>query len=272
MANEPKKIDWVDLYARARWDRLLAAAAAVIVLLVIIVSICRSCGKDDEKEPAGTTSIAETIPPTTEPPIDYSKAVYLSPSTQYDNLYACDGTTTEAAAMIELAKKIKDLLEADGYTVFMCGETDSVRDKVTQGNELQCGAYVALHTNSGGESGNGQGTECYYNSNMTASRQLAECIYNNVAALTPTEDRGLKDESSRDLYEIVNNVSACCLLEVEFHDIADLSQWILDHQDETAKAIADGINNYLAIAETSPSSGLIDPTAPTMEWTPDIVH
>lgn len=271
MANEPKKIDWVDIYARARWDRLLAAIAAIVVLLIIIVSAFRSCGREDE-EPAGTVSIAETIPPTTEPPIDYSKAVYLSPSTQYDNLYACDGTTTEAAAMIDLAKRIKALLEADGYTVFICGETDSVRDKVMQGNDLQCGAYVALHTNSGGESGNGQGTECFYNSNMTASRQLAECIYNNVAALTPTEDRGLKDESQRDLYEIVNNVSACCLLEVEFHDITELSQWILDHQDETAQAIADGIKNYFSIAESSPSTGLIDPTAPTMEWNPDIVH
>jgi hypothetical protein len=241
------------------------------VLIILIVTVCRSCGKDEETEPAVTNSIAETTA-TTEPPIDYSKAVFLSPSTQYDNLYACDGTTTEAAAMIDLAKRVKNLLEADGYTVFICGENDSVKDKVAQGNQLRCGAYVALHTNSGGESGNGRGTECYYNSNMTASRQLAECIYNNVAALTPTEDRGLKDESSRDLYEIVNNVSACCLLEVEFHDITELSQWILDHQDETAKAIADGIKNYLAIAETSPSSGLIDPTAPTMEWTPDIVH
>ena len=82
----------------------------------------------------------------------------------------------------------------------------------------------------------------------------------------------MKDETQRDLYEIANNVSACCLLEVEFHDIPALSQWILDNQDATAAAIAGGIKNYLAIAETDPSGGVIDPTAPTMEWNPEIVH
>lgn len=271
MANQPKKIDWVDLYARARWDRLLSVLAVFVVLIILIVTVCRSCGKDEETEPAVTNSIAETIA-TTEPPIDYSKAVFLSPSTQYDNLYACDGTTTEAAAMIDLAKRVKSLLEADGYTVFMCGENDSVKDKVAQGNQLRCGAYVALHTNSGGESGNGQGTEVFYNSYINGSKKLAECIYTNVAALTPTEDRGMKDETQRDLYEIANNASACCLLEVEFHDIDTLSQWILDNQDATAEAIAGGIKNYLAIAESIPPSGVTDPTAPTMEWNPEIVH
>ncbi len=271
MANQPKKFDWVDLYARARWDRLLSVLAALVVLIILIVSAFKACGRDDENEPTVTNSIAETIA-TTEAPIDYSKAVYLSPSTQYDNLYACDNTTTEAAAMIDLAQRVKALLEKDGYTVFICGDHDTVRDKVNMGNELRCGAYVALHTNSGGESGNGEGTEIFYNSNVSGSKKLAECIYTNVADLTPTEDRGMKDETQRDLYEIANNVSACCLLEVEFHDIPALSQWILDNQDATAAAIAGGIKNYLAIAETDPSGGVIDPTAPTMEWNPEIVH
>lgn len=267
-----QSVDWVDLYARARWDRLLIALAILIALIVMLAACAKSCGKDDEEGvPVDTVSVAETLPPPTEPPIDYSKAVYLSPSTQYDNLYACDGTTTEAAAMIDLAKRIKVILENEGYTVFMCGENTNVKDKVAEGNQLRCGAYVALHTNSGGESGNGQGTECFYNSNIPGSYKLAEHIYQNVAILTPTEDRGLKDETQRDLYEIANNTSACCLLEVEFHDIADLSQWILDNQQETAVEIANGIKAYLAEAETLPTE-TINPTNETMEWNPEVVH
>lgn len=265
-----KKFDWVDLYARARWDRLLGALAVLVLILILIIAAVNSCGKDDAT-PANTQSIAETTPLATEPPIDRNKMVYLSPSTQYDNLYACDGATTEAAAMIELAKKVKALLEAEDYVVYMCGETDSVKDKVSMGNDLQCGAYVALHTNSGGESGHGEGTECFYNQNVPGSKALAEAVYQNVANLTPTEDRGLKDETMRDLYEIANNNSACCLLEVEFHDVENLSQWILDNQDATAQAIADGIKSYLTVAASTPME-TIDPTHETMEWNPDIVH
>ncbi len=265
-----KKLDWVDLYARARWDRLLGAAAVLVLLILAIVLMTKSCGKDDTV-PADTQSVSETQATTEPAPVDNSRAVYLSPSTQYDNLYACDNTTTEAAAMIDLAKRVKALLEADGYTVYMCGEEDSVKDKVVEGNELKCGAYVALHSNSGGTSGNGKGTECFYNTAVPGSRALAEAIYNNVAALTPTEDRGLKDETQRDLYEISNNTTACCLLEVEFHDISNLAQWILDNQDASAKAIADGIKTYLATAESMPEE-TIDATRETMAWNSEVEH
>lgn len=266
-----QKLDWVDLYARARWDRLLGVVVVLVLVIILISVAVRSCGKDDEKSPTGRP-LQEATQPTTEPPVNPLKMVYLSPSTQYDNLYACDNSTTEAAAMIDLAKRIKALLEADGYTVYMCGEKDNVRQKVAAGNQLRCGAYIALHSNSGGESGNGQGTECFYNTKVPGSRALAECVYNNMAALTPTKDRGLKDETQRDLYEVYNNITACCLLEVEFHDIPQYAQWILDNQDASAKAIADGIKTYLSIAEAPPAEGATDETRETMAWNPEIQH
>lgn len=266
-----KRTDWVDLYSRARWDRLAGAAVVLTLLLIAMVAMFRSCGKDDA-EPASTDSgVVSSTEAATQPIVDNSRAIYLSPSTQYDNLYACDNTTTEAAAMIDLATRVKALLEADGYTVYMCGPEEGVKAKVDQGNSLKCGAYVSLHSNSGGESGSGQGTECFYNSHVSGSKVLAECVYNKMAALTPTEDRGLKDETQRDLYEISNNTTACCLLEVEFHDIADLSQWILDNQDASAQAIAEGIKAYMAIAETLPEETMSD-TGETMAWSPEVVH
>lgn len=257
--------DWVDFLQRARWDRLLGTLIALIVVIILITAMCKSCGRNQKSVPAGTTETVADTQPTTETPVDHSMDVYLSPSTQYDNVYACDGVTTEADAMIALAGKVQEQLEARGYTVYICGETDSVKEKVAQGNELQCGAYVALHTNSGGDSGSGEGTECYYNSAVPGSYALAENIYNRVAALTPTEDRGIKDETQRDLYEIANNTSACCLLEVEFHDVASLSQWVMDNMDNLAEEIADGIEAYLK--NTAASSSGTSSEATTEEMT-----
>ncbi len=257
-----ERTDWVDLYSRARWDRLLGLLIVLVLLIIVIVAACKSCGRDDT--PVGgnvqPTSEAQSIQPTTEAPVDYSRAVFLSPSTQYDNLYACDNTTTEAAAMIAVATQVKQFLEADGYTVFICGEDASVKEKVEQGNTLGCGAYVAIHSNSGGESGAGVGTECYYNVNIEGSQMLSECVYNKVAALTPTEDRGNKDQTHRELYELLNSKYACCYLEVEFHDQVAQSQWILDNQQQLARAIADGIEQYLT-AKQSAGYSTISPTA-----------
>ncbi len=247
-------VDWVDLYSRARWDRLLGLLIVLVLLLILIIAACSSCGKKKDKPTGGKaqeTTEFQAVQPTTEAPVDYSKAVFLSPSTQYDNLYACDNTTTEGASMIAVATLTKQYLEADGYTVFMCGEDDSVKEKVEQGNTLGCGAYVAIHSNSGGESGNGVGTECYYNTNIDGSFQLSECVYNKVAALTPTEDRGNKDQTQRELYELLNSQYACCYLEVEFHDLAEQSQWILNNQPQIARAIADGIEEYLTTKQNA---------------------
>ena len=233
---------------RARWDRLIAALVVVLLPIILITSCVKSCNQHKKEKPEPTTSIIETAAttvPTTEAPKDYSKAIFLSPSTQEDHVYACDETVNEETAMFDLADKVKTLLEADGYTVLMCEDTDNVKKKVTKGNELGCAAYIALYSNGNLNEVGGEGTECYYNSEIPGSRELAENIYNRVAELTPTEDRGLKDQEQRDLYEIMNNHYPCCLLEVEFHDSVSGSQWILDNQDETAKAIKDGIVAFL---------------------------
>lgn len=267
-----KQSNFQTMMRRARWDRLLGALVALVILIVIIAALAKSCGKDKtQTTPAATdtTSIID-VAETTEPPtlakkIDNSKAIYLSPSTQEDNLYACDESINEEQVMFDLANAVRALLEADGYTVYMCQDTDNVKNKVTKGNELGCGAYVAIHSNSNDNEVGGKGTECYYNSTISGSRALAENVYNRVAELTPTDDRGLRDETQRDLYEIINNRYPCCLLEVEFHDNVDGSQWILDNQDALAKAIKDGIVAFMKNEEAGstpdPSDELTDSLA-----------
>ncbi|MBR0483549.1 MAG: N-acetylmuramoyl-L-alanine amidase [Oscillospiraceae bacterium] len=243
-----KKETWLELRRRARWDRIAGAFAVLLLLLILIISGISSCTKKlkkSEVEPVGTleTQPAETQPATEE--IDNSMAVFLSPSTQEDNLYACDKNITEEKAMWMIARRVKTKLEEDGIQVYICGEDDDVPAKVKQGNKLRCGAYVAIHSNSSGESGTGEGTECFYNSDIAGSLALAENIYNRVASVTPTDDRGVKDQYQRDLYEIFNNVSPCCLLEVEFHDNLTTSRWILNHIEDLAQAIVEGTEAYL---------------------------
>jgi len=265
MANNNRR----NLMRRARWDRIIGALIVLILLIVLLVSALKSCGKnkntvEPQNQQAGNSEndtnsaiapaavITTEAPLETEPPVvDNSMAVFLSPSTQENNEYACDPSISEEQAMFDLAERVSMLLEADGYHVYMCGHEDNVKTKVKQGNQLGCGAYVALHSNSGSDGPGGSGTECYYNNTIEGSELLAENVYNRVAELTPTEDRGVKDQNQRDLYEILNNKYPCCLLEVDFHDNEEQSQWILDNMDETAKCICDGIEAFLKSTDTT---------------------
>lgn len=255
---------------RARWDRLLGVLVVFIILIVIIVSISKGCSKKERPvAETDTTSIietaaADTTEAATTAPIDRSKAIFLSPSTQEDSIYACDETINEEQVMFRIANKVRALLEADGYTVYMCEDTDNVRTKINKGNELGCGAYVSIHSNVRNESELvAEGTECYYNSAVSGSKALAENIYNRVAELTPTEDRGVKDETQRSSYEISNAAYPIALIEVEFHDNEEGSQWILDNEDALAKAIKDGVVAFLKNKEASsaPDEGDADDTS-----------
>ena len=149
MANRRQK----SLLQRARWDRIFGA---LIDLDSFDCSACECikilCGKNKESAmnrkiqlqnsandtnsavvPAGV-AVTEA-PPETEPPVaDNSMAVFLSPSTQESNQYACDPTISEEQAMFDLAERVSMLLQADGYTVYMCNRDDNVKAKVNQGN------------------------------------------------------------------------------------------------------------------------------------------
>ena len=239
---------------RVRYDRILAVLLILVLLVVLLVKCCSGCSSSKDRKKDGDTS-ATTPAATTEPTEpSYSNVVYLSPSNQADNAFNV-GDTNEAAECRILAQKTAAILEQSGLTVVIAEDSDSLQDKTAMGDN-NLAAYVAIHTNAG----TGVGTDCYYNSASEASKALAQAVYDPVAALTPTEDRGLLDgsQSGSDsyLYEIGANKSPCCLIEVEFHDGPNVAQWILDNEDSIASAIATGICNYLQITPAGGSAAV----------------
>ena len=248
-----KQNDFQSLMKRARWDRLFGALIVLVLLIILIVCIARSCSKQKDPEPVATSVIdpVETQP-VTEAKKDNSKAIFLSPSNEGDKFFACDDTVTEQAVMTELADAVRVLLETDGYTVYISDPDDNVKDKVTKGNELGCGAYVALHSYDSSVPGTVTGPKVVCNDSVTGSRALAENIYNRINELSENEGNGFIEGDLP--YEIVNNRYPCCSIQIEAHDNAETSQWILDNKEALAKAIKDGITAYLNASET-PADG-----------------
>ena len=252
-----------------RYDRILAIIVVLILLLVLLVKCCSSCTSDGDTSSGTeeTTTETTTEEVTTESAeSQYSGAVYLSPSNQSDNTFAT-GDTNEAVVCRAIAEKTAVLLEQSGLLVYVAGEDESVQTKVKVG-DYPLAAYVGIQTNQG----TGSGTSCFYNASATyatSSQSLAQAVYDEVAALTERDDNGLIDasDSTSDYYEyeIGMNNSPCCLIEVEYHDTTTIAQWLIDHEDEIADAIASGICSYLNVTYSGSTSGVSDGSSDAAE-------
>jgi hypothetical protein len=219
-----------------RYERVVIAGVCLVIIISLTVGTVSGIIKRIKNK------IPETDTPTAQitlPPVDNSKLVYLAPSAQELNLY--EGmNTTEETQMRNVAESVKRHLTEMGISVQLSGAEYSLSDNVRIANELGVGMYVSIHSNAGG----GKGTEAYYNASIPKSLELAASVYNAVAALTPTQDRGLKEVSNYELDELKNVTMPCVLLETEFHDNAETAQWIADNNDTLGYAVAKGIKEY----------------------------
>lgn len=161
--------------------------------------------------------------------------IYLSPSDQWANIVA-DGAHSEAYHCTQIAKSADKYLKANGYSVKIGNNSKqgTYPERVRESNSWGADVHVCIHTNAGG----GKGTEvlCWPSSK---NDKYVKCVYNRVAMLTPSSDRGIRTNSS--LYEIVNTKAMCVYVECDFHDDKSIENWIDAHTDDIGKAIAQGV-------------------------------
>ena len=170
--------------------------------------------------------------------------IFLSPSSQFDNQYT-GVDTTEGIQMNELAKLLKEKLEAAGYRVYLPSSDTTYQERAELSNEVGADLHIPLHTNAGG----GSGVRIFYNSSIQGSKELSTAIFNYLGPLTNSNDPDvpyLKDDSktSKPYYEIRVPKAEMAYIEVDFHDRADRAQWIVGNKDAIADAIAKGIIDY----------------------------
>lgn len=178
--------------------------------------------------------------------------VYLSPSDQWSNTVA-DKAHSEAHHCKQIAQATQKYLKLNGFTVKIGDNSKegSYTKRATDSNKWGSDVHICIHTNAGG----GKGTEvlCYPSSK---NNKYVKAVYNRVAKLTPTADRGIRVNAR--LYEINHTEAVCVYIEVEFHDNNVTESWIDSHIDAIGKAIAQGVcdaEGKSFISGTSASSG-----------------
>lgn len=160
--------------------------------------------------------------------------IYISPSDQWSNKTVTGNT--EANQCGKIARTLSTILNKRG-NITLVGDNSiekTYRKRVVESNKFGSDLHICIHTNAGG----GQGTLVLC-SDKSKDNQYVKSVYESVAKLTPSKDKGIQTRS--DLYEINATKAVCIYIEVDFHDNMESEKWIEANIDNIALAIADGI-------------------------------
>ena len=171
-----------------------------------------------------------------------SKKIYISPSSQPGNLYAV-GNTNEQVQCRRIAAALKEKLDRCGFAT-MAGLGGTMYTRVAESNRWGAELHLPVHTNA--FDGKVAGLRIMVARTGGEAEKIAQAIMDTLAPITPGTSDGISVQTG--LYEITNSSALCVYLEVGFHDEPQEAQWIIDHTDEIAEAIARGLCNYYGVA------------------------
>lgn len=173
------------------------------------------------------------------------KRIYLSPSAQENNVGA-GSYGTEEQRMNQLCDLVEQKLKGR-YQIYRNRPEMSLQQIVADSNAKRPDVHLALHSNAGG----GKGCECWICAKGGQAEKLAQQIYRQITAISPFAGRGVK--VSKTLYEVNKTAAPAVILEAEFHDNEKGAAWIVEHMEQIAQAVAQGVTEHFGDSAAEPS-------------------
>lgn len=175
-----------------------------------------------------------------------AKKIYLSPSDQTANKYAYGGTN-EAVQCRRIADAAEKALKRCGFLV-KNNKTSSMVARVDESNSWGADLHVCIHTNAYNKSVTGTRIFCWNKTGEGYKASMA--IYKVLAPLTPGTSENVSVNA--ELYEIKYPYAPSVYIEVDFHDVARIAQWIIEHAEDIGEAICEGICKHFGVKYVEP--------------------
>lgn len=181
------------------------------------------------------------------------KRVYLSPSDQRRNTYAAGGTT-EAIQCGRIAEACKAALGRSGVEV-MLGQYDTMANRVAASNRFKADLHVPIHTNAANGKATGTHLFCYSNTKdakgnyiidkNSAGYKACKAVLDVLGPLTPGAPDVIRAYPA--LYEVKYPAAPTVYIEVDFHDVPSVAQWIIANTTVIGETIAKGLCAALGV-------------------------
>lgn len=182
-----------------------------------------------------------------------AKKVFLSPSDQWGNVYKTSNTREQVQCEI-IANYAKIALMRSGVEVKVSvNDKNWVYEHVTVSNNWKPDLHLPIHTNAlNGKLG---GTQVYYGS---IGKEKAQIMYNAVRAAFPDSLPHTRDKidgtygQSQGWKEFTQVNAYTLYVEAQFHDVAEISDYIVANVEKIGEAIAKGACEVLGVTYVAP--------------------
>ena len=172
-----------------------------------------------------------------------AKRVYLSPSDQRRNTYAVGGTTEDVQCG-SIAAACKAALERSGVEV-MVGQYDTMANRVAASNRFKADLHVPIHTNAANGKATGTRVFCYKEDAASAGYKACREVLDVLGPVTPGAPDMIRANPS--LFEVKYPFAPTVYIEVDFHDVPRIAQWIIDNTTLIGETIAQGLCAALGV-------------------------
>ena len=165
------------------------------------------------------------------------KRVYLSPSDQRRNTYAV-GDTTEAIQCGRIAEACKAALERSGVEA-MVGQYDTMANRVAASNRFKADLHVPIHTNACNGKASGTHLFCFSADKSSPGYRACRAVLDALGPVTPGAPDVIRAYPS--LYEVKHPAAPTVYIEVDFHAVVHIAEWIINHTTLIGETIAQGL-------------------------------
>ena len=167
--------------------------------------------------------------------------VFISPSDQTANTYA-GGGTTEAIQCGKIGIATKAALERCGFEVMLL-QYATMAEKCAASDAFGAELHMPIHSN--GFNGSVTGTRIFYGVDGSEGHRAATAILATLGPVTPGSPDMVQAYPA--LYEIRVPKAPTAYIEADFHDVEAVADWIVDHTQDIAEAICEGVCNYFGV-------------------------
>lgn len=177
--------------------------------------------------------------------------IYLSPSTQENNLYVTGGT--EEQWMNRLADAMEPYLSASGIQYERNTPEMTAASSIRASNSGSYDLHLALHSNAApeGRYGSARGILVYYYPGSAEGRRAAEIIADNFKAIYPLPNN-VRAEATTAIGEVRRVRAPSVFLEIGYHDNPQDAAWITGNLDEIARNIVLSLTEYFGLPFLDP--------------------